>query len=35
VEIDSGLKAGDEVVVEGQDQLSDGKKVEITTGSSK
>jgi multidrug efflux pump subunit AcrA (membrane-fusion protein) len=35
VEVVSGLKAGDEVVVEGQDQLSDGKKVEITTGSSK
>jgi multidrug efflux pump subunit AcrA (membrane-fusion protein) len=35
VEIISGLKAGDEVVVEGQDQLSDGKKVEIATGSSK
>ena len=33
VEIISGLKAGDKVVVEGQDQLSDGKKVEETTRS--
>jgi membrane fusion protein, multidrug efflux system len=30
VEAISGLKAGDKVVVEGQDQLSDGKKVEET-----
>jgi membrane fusion protein (multidrug efflux system) len=33
VEAISGLKAGDKVVVEGQDQLSEGKKVEETTGS--
>ena len=35
VEIVSGLKAGDKVVVEGQDQLSEGKKVEEMTGSGK
>lgn len=35
VEVTSGLKAGDKIVVEGQDQLSEGKKVEETTGSGK
>jgi multidrug efflux pump subunit AcrA (membrane-fusion protein) len=35
VEVTSGLKAGDKVVVEGQDQLSEGKKVEEMTGSGK
>jgi membrane fusion protein, multidrug efflux system len=35
VEIVSGLKAGDKVVVEGQDQLSEGKKVEEMAGSGK
>jgi multidrug efflux pump subunit AcrA (membrane-fusion protein) len=35
VEIVSGLKAGDKVVIEGQDQLSEGTKVEETTGSGK
>jgi membrane fusion protein, multidrug efflux system len=33
VEVTSGLKAGDKVVVEGQDQLSEGKEVEETAGS--
>jgi multidrug efflux pump subunit AcrA (membrane-fusion protein) len=35
IEVTSGLKAGDKVVVEGQDQLSEGKKVEEMTGSGK
>jgi len=35
VEVTSGLKAGDKVVVEGQDQLSEGKKVEEMAGSGK
>ena len=35
VEVTFGLKAGDKVVVEGQDQLSEGKKVEAMTGSGK
>jgi len=33
VEVTSGLKAGNKVIVEGQDQLSDGRKVEEATGS--
>jgi membrane fusion protein, multidrug efflux system len=33
VEVSSGIKVGDDVVIEGQDQLSDGKKVEKAAGS--